>query len=319
MVFGTRIPYYDERLTRQLERTDVNDKFFKSLFEPPTFLTIHRIIQAISFLVFLGPLKLVFSFVMFLMWSVVIRVIPLFESFFKTQKDFKTFSQKILRSLARSFLFTIGIINIDIQGSVDYDARFIVSNHVSLLDYFIYFSICPVTIIKKADIPGWESLLTGTVIDMFYISPKDKYITPAEQLENLASDPNFPPILHFPEGRPTNGHCVLSFKTHAFASNYYAQTASISYYLGFTFRGFNTVYSTDEPNYLLYFRILAIPYLTCKVHFLQHHESKVETERRIPKNQKAEEAQLQVANDLGILAITRSDTPSSPTSRRKSV
>ncbi|EAX96342.1 hypothetical protein TVAG_066390 [Trichomonas vaginalis G3] len=149
---------------------------------------------------------------------------------------------------------------------------------------------------------------------MFYIKSRDQYITPAEQLEYVASDPSYHPILHFPEDRPTNGNSILSFKTPAFGTDYYVQISSISYFMGFTFQGFNTVASTDDFNVYLFLRLLAMPFITCQIDFLQPRISKTELPDQISASKKAEDAQLQIANGLGVLAISRgvSQSGSSP-------
>lgn len=299
---GTTIPCRSEKLTHQIQQTDVNDDFFNSLFEPPKYISIHRAFQILCFIIFLGPFKIICSCVLALIWMVTIYILPLFEGIFKTTFEFKTWCHKIMRSILRALLFTLGIVRIDIEGKPQDDTRFLISNHLSIFDFAIHFCSTGYTVIKKANEPGMESLILGSAIDVFYLKHK-KRVSPSEQLQNLASDPSFLPILLFPEDSPTNGNAVLAFRTAAFYSEYVIQPVSISYSLGLTPSGFNTIASGDSFSFGLLMRVVSTPFITARLKYLPVDRVK---EASVDAAHQAEACQLRIANDLGALAISRS-------------
>ena len=313
-MFGTEIPHKQKDLIKQTELTEVSDEFYKSLFEEPKFLPIHRVFQVLTFIIFFGIVKLIIFFVSVILWLVFIHIISLFESFFKTVLEYKLFSHKILKKFSRFILFSAGFVKLNVQGKMHPNTRIIISNHVSFLDFFLFFHAFPITLVKRADHPGWETLLTGSVFDVYYLKRR-KSISPSEQLANVASDPSFLPILLFPEDKPTNGNAVLPFRTAAYYTSYPVQTATIKYFIGLTPPGFNTLASSDNLSMSLLWRTFSAPFITCSIKIMDEQVYKLERssfEEEEDSNQSnrnkasrlALQSQLRIANDLGVLAIS---------------
>lgn len=305
MKFCNEVPYANPDLQSQTELTEVNDEYFKALFEEPKFLPIHKIFQFLCFFVFLGPFKIIICFATLILWFIAINILPFFESFLKTTFLYKMFCHNLLKKLLRVFLFGLGFINIDIEGKVPKETRIIVSNHLSILDFFIYLYAIPVTLVKKSNQPGPEKFFAGSVIDIFYLKT-GKDISPSEQLANLTSDPSFLPVLAFPEDRPTSGNAVLMFRTGPFCTDYGIQSSVIKYYLGLTPPGFNSIYTNDEITFMAVLRILACPFLMCKIKILDDVVIKGDDDdetKKIKPDEKARISQLRIANELGVLAI----------------
>ena len=316
-MYGTEIPRKQQELTEQTELTEVNEEFYKSLFEEPQFLLFHKIFQFICFVLFFGIIKVIVFSALVLFWLIAIHILPHFESFFKVTIEYKLFAHKFLKKLIRMILFSCGFVRISVTGKMHPQTRLIVSNHVSFVDFFLFFYALPITLVKKADHPSWETFLTGSVFDIFYLKQR-KSISPSEQLANVASDPSFLPILLFPEDKPTNGRAILPFRTAAYYTSYGVQSATIKYFLGLTPPGFNTITSKDTISFGLLWRIFSTPFITCTIKIMDEQVFKTESvseeeedrnSQSTRKNQPAQlalQSQLRIANDLGVIAISNS-------------
>ena len=295
----TSIPEPNEQLKSQDSTTDVNEEYFQNLFLPPLFLPIHRIYQLFCFLVFLGPFKLFFSLLTLLLWAFVIIILPTLKTFFPTNLNYKLFVHTICKLFLRLFLFFMGVINISINGNVDSDVRFFVSNHLSLLDFAIHFCSTAVTFVQTIDSYRINKILDGKIFKIFRLKLKKKKIS--YQLTNCASDPSYFPLLIFPEGSPTNGDAIIRFSPDAFESEYAVQPVTLQYNLYFTPRGFNSLYWGDHNILSLIMRILCTPFITCSITYLKKQDTKTEI---IDSSASAKKCQLRIANELGVLATS---------------
>ena len=314
-MLGTYVPCSVDSLKNQDSSTDVNDKFYNSLIEPPKFLPVHRMFQTFMFVAFCGPVKLFLGALAFLLWMLVLGLLPFLRYFAKSDLQFKTAAHSIARHFIRLFLLCIGVVKIDVDGEVSRDTRILASNSVCILDFLVHFCCAPVTIVKKNAEPGFERMLIGSVFDAFKIKPKKRKA--CYQIANAASDPSFFPLLVFPEGITTNGDGILGFQPDAFNSDYTKQPVAIQYFMALTPRGFNSLRS-NSPNGLtlswnrslvdLIFRLLAIPYITAKVGYLSPEELKSEpigshANPDATAAAKSDICQLKIANYLGSLAV----------------
>lgn len=311
LMYSTTIPSSQQSLKNQNSPTDVNDEFFQKLFEPPNFLPIHRIFQIVCFFIFLGPIKLVLSLISFFLLFFVINFLPFFKIFFSTNLGFKKWAHSIVRHFIRLFLLCLGVLRIKIDGDIDHEVRFYVSNHLSILDYLIHFYNTPLTIIKASDIyeapNSFQSFLSslqleriflGSTFDVFKLKPKKRGA--AYQIAKCSSDPSFFPLLVFPEGYPTNGNAIAGFLSEYFETEYPYQPAAFQYNIFFTPRGFNSMYSGSILDFI--FRILSAPFITCSITYLK----KANTKNVAYKPAEiAEICQIKIANELGALAVTK--------------
>jgi len=302
MVFGVIIPYDNPNLHDQKELSDVNDDFFQKVFDS-SFLLIHRIFQTICFFVFFGPIKLFASVIVCILWWITMRVLNLFSKLFRTQLQFKLFAHSIMRHFCRFLLFTLGIVNIQIDGKIDKHSRIVLSNHLSVFDFLVQFCVSPVTIVKKSDAPGIESRIFGPIFDVFYLKQKKK-VSPSDQLSNLASDPSYLPILLYPEDIATNGSAIMKFRTAAFFCQYQVQATSIQYKLCLTPKGFNSMYCKNVFSFQYLLQILSVPFIQCKLKYHPVLTDKNEDEEKDPIME-ATKCQLTIANELGSLAIIK--------------
>ena len=296
------IPRGSNNFKHQISCSDVNDDFLYQLFHLPHFIFIQKFYQFICFILFLAPIKIFLVIISIVIWFLISSCLKLFRSLFKTEIQFKTRSYEITKNIVRMFLFSLGVLRIDISGKQLLDARFLVSNHLSLLDYFIYYSQIPVTFIIKSDSPNsYEKFFTQGIVDIFYLQSKKRRF-PSEQLDDCAQDPSYFPILLFPEDVPTTGQAIAPFKKSAFYSECPPQPIALKYNLWFTPNGFNSLFWDGKSIIGLIFRILAVPFMTVNITFLNPERIK---SRTLKPTEKAKSAQLQIANELGIIAISK--------------
>lgn len=310
-MYSTTIPISQQSFKDQDSTTDVNDEFFQRLFEAPNFLPIHRIFQIFCFILFLGPLKLVLSLISFILLILVVNILPIFQSFFSTKLAFKKWAHSIIRCFIRLFLLCLGVIYIKINGDIDSEVRFYVSNHITILDYLIHISNAPLTFIQFYDIYEspysfqsnypilqLERFICGNILDIFKLKAKKRGI--GYQITKCSSDPSFFPSLIFPEGYPTNGNAIAGFLSEYFETEYPCQPVALQYNLYFTPRGFNSLYCGSFFDFL--FRVFSTPFITCSLTYLK----KINMKNNLYKPPEiAEMCQLKISNELGTLAVSK--------------
>ena len=308
-MFATSIPISQQSFKDQDSTTDVNDDFFQKLFEPPNFLPIHRIFQIFCFFIFFGPVKFIFSLISFILLVFIINVLPLFQRFFSTKLAFKIWAHSIVRYFIRLFLLCLGIFRIKVDGDIDSEVRFFVSNHISILDYLIHFFNTPLTFIESCNIYEtsysahsylftFQRIIFGDIFDIFKLKPKKRGL--AYQITKCSSDPSFFPLLIFPEGCPTNGNAIVGFSSEYFETEYPYQPVALQYNLFFTPRGFNSLYSGNFFGFM--FRILSTPFITCSLNYLK----RINRKNVVYKSAEiAELCQLKISNEIGVLAVSK--------------
>jgi hypothetical protein len=305
MRWGTVIPRPRLHFENETEATDVNDKFLGNVIGRPSFVAFHFLVQFFQFVVSFGPIKLFFGILAFLVWIVVMSVLPLCKWLFTSPMGFKNWSQEVSRILMRFLLFCIGFVQIDIVGKKSGSARIYVSNSLSVVDYLVYFCCSPITILWKETHCGLERALMERFFGAFPIRQGKKKI--CHEIANVASDPSFFPLMVFPEGTNTNGDAILSFGKDYFLNDYEIQPVAIQYYLGLTLPGFTSLKLGDKLMGALglIWRILSVPFIFCQVTYLNHPQLKAAPQGPGAAQTKSVLCQLSLANHLQILAVRR--------------
>lgn len=294
------VPPSDPKLKNQDEQLNPNDKFYQELYKNQEYLLIHHLYHGFCFLVFFGILKFTLLLFCFAIWYLFVLIMPLFKNFFELKSKFKMFCYGIARNLIHLILFCLGIISVKINGNIEPKVRIFVSNHVSPLDYIIHFYGNLVTFTKIGSPSSFAKNLFTPIFDIFQF--KDKKLS--YQIHNCASDPTLSPLLIFPEGKETNGNAIGAFKKEVFKTDYLIQPISIQYHLHLTPRGFNTVYLGNDSYLYFFFRLLSIPFITVELTYLSPLEIKY---CQLDIDAKAQRAQLQIANQIGVLAISKQE------------
>lgn len=231
-------------------------------------------------------------------WCVFVAMVPLFRGFFGLKARFRAFCYRIAKNIVQMFLLCLGVVRVKVNGEAEPNARMFVSNHVSPLDYIVHFYGNLVAFASIGDAPSLMIKMFSPIFDLFQFKKKKL----GYQIHNCASDPTVPPLLIFPEEKETNGQAVAPFEKEAFKTDYIIQPVSIQYHIHLTPKGFNTVSRGGDPYLRYFFRILSIPYLTVELTYLNPFDIKY---CQLDIEAKAQKAQLQIANQIGVLAIAK--------------
>ena len=291
LVYPKDIP----ELHNQKEQWDVTDEFNKAIRKKSEFVLTHQIVQFLFFFLFLGPLKLIFSLIIGIFLFIWIRILLLFIIFFKNQINFQKWCFSLIHPFYRAFLFTLGFIKIEKDRDFDPDSRIFISNYTSFIDPFFYFSLFPFTYIKYNEKIRIFNTFFADIFDYRTIKSSTDEI-----ISHISKDPFYLPMLIFPEKRPGNGTAIVKFAKDAFSTEYVVQPCTIRYYLAYTPETFNSLYNDGNNLIKLYFNILCIPFIKVRISYLEPFARKDES---IPSSDIAQQIQLRIASELGVLAI----------------
>ena len=282
-------------LHNQKETWEVTEEFNEAIREKSQYVLTHQIVQIICFFAFFGPIKLIFSIIIALFLFIWIHLLTFFRLFFKNQINFQKWSYSLIRPFYRAFLFALGFVKIEKDGVIDPNSRIFVSNYVSFIDPFLYFSFFPFTYIKYHEKIRIFNTYFAHIFDSEIIE------SPTETVSHISKDPFYLPILIFPERKPGNGLAIIQLAKDAFTTEYVVQPCTIRYYLAFTPETFNSLYNEGDHLIKFFFQILCIQFIKVRVSFLEPFVRKDES---TSTSDIAKQVQLRIASQLGVLAIS---------------
>jgi 1-acyl-sn-glycerol-3-phosphate acyltransferase len=300
---STVIPNPDEQYTHQVKPLDLTDDEFAVAFSPIRFKWWHRLYQIFCFILFLGPFRLLIfgllgGLCMFLV--VLIRTIVRYLGF--RPDSVKFLCADIARIGFRLLFFGLGNIFVRLQGKLDPDARFIISNHFTVLDPFAILLVQNFTpTIKKQWL--WSSFIKIFLdnANPIYVDHED---ASAKEIADQADDSSQFPVLLFPEGARTNGDLLLKFHRSAFITPYRVQPLLIRYRLFFVPNGWNTVTSVQQSFWSALWQVMCIPFFVIEIDAL--HSISMEVEGKADIGTFMKNAQVLLANHLKIKAVSHS-------------
>ena len=194
-------------------------------------------------------------------------------------------------------MLVFGFIKIETEGTLDSNARIYVSNYVSYLDPFMYFSLFPFTYLKfnHNSTKNFSAHLFSSIFHTKVVK------TSSEKVSRLCCDPYYLNFLVFPEEEPGNGTAIVKFNADAFSTEYVVQPCVIRYSLAFIPETFNSLYNNGTDLFHFFFNILCIPFIKVKISFLDTVVRKGDSAESV---QLAEMTQLKMASVIGTLAIS---------------
>ena len=296
MKLYTEIPYDNPECIDQDELIECSKKEFMALFEPakPGFLL--QIFRFITFIIFLGPIKILLTFFSFLLFYILISILPIFKRFFNTNRAFKNWAFSVCRPVVRLALLSLGIVKINVTGKIDEDSRTIIANHLSLIETIAILFECPVSYLAAQDLKKHEIVRkTANVFEIIFVDRSNPNLQISNQLINIANDPSLLPVVVFPEGKVTNGDALVGFRSGAFVSETPVQSIAIRFRQWLCPKNMSLI-SWNEDNWYLYcYQIYAIPFITLDISILPPLNWKGQNKTPI---EKAKDAELQLANAL---------------------
>ncbi|OHS93464.1 Acyltransferase family protein [Tritrichomonas foetus] len=298
------IPFENSSLKEQTELSKISDEEMAQVKSGPFFTWYQRLFQVLTFVVFLGPIRAVIGIGCFLIMGTIVVIINSILKALKCDLDkWRHFTYNIGRIGVRILMWSLGVGWIHVDGEFDEDARFIIANHIGLLDPLIIVQIKYVSCVLKKEfssLPFIRDIISVT--DPIYVD-RSKPCGLTKHIIQQASNMKKDPIMIFPEGAICNGNYMLKFHKSAFLTNYKVQPVVVQFWTPFSPSKWNTFSWLDQGPLELLWNYYSIPFSICRVKVLPAIQ--IDSENG-DIEALATKAQLMMANELGIKAIDRS-------------
>ena len=298
------LPYHDDKYKNQKKLTHISDEEMRGLKNGPYFTWYHRIYQIFTFLLFLGPIRLVAMILSFVLTGAFIIISSTLMKYFNFFNDkIRHVIISIARIGLRTFLWSLGVGWIQVEGEFDEDSKFLICNHVGLLDPLIMIQIRYVIFVVKKEFT--KITILKKIIDIcdpFYVD-RSKNCGQTAEIIKMATNKNKDQIMIFPEGTVSNGKYLLQFHKSAFLTKCKIQPIVMQFWTPLLPKGWNTFSWLSQGTFDLLWDHLSIPLSLCKIKVLDPIYPDSENESA---DSLATKAQLLMANQLGIEAIDRS-------------
>ncbi|EAY11987.1 Acyltransferase family protein [Trichomonas vaginalis G3] len=299
-------PLKSKEFQNQNDISHISDEEFESLKAPYQFTTQQKLYHFLCFIVFFGIIRLLLIVFIVIFASFLILGYKFALTAFQfPSKAGKSFCLSIARFGIRSVLFLLGIVYINTDGQFDDGARFVISNHIGLLDAFVILYFHDLTIIVDQVYRTYPfiSLLLDSV-NAVYIDPrKPKYRT--KMIIDVVDDFSNSPVLVFPEGAPSGrGAALMKYEKTAFSTPYKVQPITMRYHMFGVPYGYNTYGYQGENLFYYIYRLLSMPPSLLSIHFLPYMSMEKDAKSEVKAF--SHNAQLNMANFIGIRAVDHS-------------
>lgn len=303
MPLYVNVPIDNPKYHNQTQPIDVDEKTFESAFDPKKPSNLVRAYRLFCFIFFLGPLKIIFTILSFFLLFGEFYVIPLFHRYFKDELEYKEWAVKMTHPFVRLFLFSLGVVHVKVNGKLEKTTRTVVSNHLSGVDAASLFHLIPCQFLANAGIKNNAFCHQACqIFDQIYVD-RSKKQGATELIMEAQNDLERLPVAIFPEGRVTNGSCMIGFRSGAFVSNTPVQPVAIRYRHWLMPESMATI-SWVEWNFPLYiYQLFSVPFYTLEVTFMPQMTFDDST----TPQERAFKAELEIANYLGCPALHKTN------------
>lgn len=304
-IIGTYLPKRSKEYQNQVEEAKISDEDFQALKQTFVFSRSKIAFQIFTFIIFLGPIRLVcFIFITIFTMSIIFSI-RILMSILQTPNAGKKVCLSVARFGIRIILYCFGIFDIKTEGKFDENARFIISNHIGLLDLFVIliFHDIAIPIDQKWRNNSFAQMLLDCVDPIYVNYQKPNVVT--KLICDASDDSARAPVLIFPEGIESRGcgDVLLNFDTTAFITPYKVQPTVIRYHMLCVAEGWNTVAYRGENLISYIWRLISMPPTTLHLHFLPSISMDIDGKSDI--NTFVTSTHLNMANYIGIQAIDK--------------
>ena len=303
MVFVKCLPRNCEHLKHQTKLSSVSDSEFNAAYAEPVFSCGDRFVQLLLFIFGLGWLRLIFLFVVTIVYVILMTPVTVFAEYPRVIRFWVGYGTYISQKYIRALAFLFGIWYISVDGKIDKEARGFIYNHSSILDGPLMFIYTPFTIIGMLGIKGVPIFGQIATANGAAFIDRSKQQGNSNVLKSVMEDHSKFPASVAPEGKISNGDILFKFRTGSFLSHERIQPVTIRYTWLMPWAGATHNWIVDTFFEWLWvascvpFAKVTITYLPTITPEMQEGKSPSEI---------AEMAQLMMANNLGTLAIDRS-------------
>ena len=299
------VPAFCQGQQNQKELSDIDDKEFNDLFVPKQANGLLKAVRFFCFMFLLGPIRIVLAILFLIIYCSIVSLLTLTRKFFPDFETFRTFVYKVTKPVLRFVLLMIGIGRIKINGKLDPKARTIVSNHLSLIDGAVFFYVNPICFVTMLSLKAILFVRKfGECFGLIYVDRSKKNGGVTGEIIKVQNDNKSFPVQIFPEGKITNGDCLLGFRTGAFVNDTPIQPATIRYNQYFSTPEMATVAWIEDDFKAYLYHLFSIPLITVEINYLDSIDFK--GSNKTPQ-ERAKEVELMMANSLGVKAIKRNN------------
>ena len=304
MKFYTEVPYDHPEYHGQKEQKDISSEEFQELFDSPKVNIFYKVLRFVFFIIFLGPIRFIFTFIALGIFFIFVTVLPKFEFLFKNKRLLKEWAFKMIRPVIRLCMYCYGVVKVNIKGKLEPDTRIVVCNHLTMYDIISVLYCFPLSFVAKDSLRTNKFIQnTVKIFDAVFVD-RSKQGGVTEQIVNVASDPSYLPLLIYPEGKITNGEAILGFRSGAFVPEVPVQAVAIRYRMWLTPKGMATVSWLHDSVWEYFYQFYSIPFMTFEAEILPQYYEKTSN---LKPAEKAAKVQIQMANALGTLAISQTN------------
>ncbi|KAH0794585.1 Acyltransferase family protein [Histomonas meleagridis] len=296
-------PPENPQLHHQTELVPRNDEQYAAMHLPVKYSKKDRLVQVLLFIFGGGWIRAIFLLIASLIAIILespFYLIDYMPSFIRNH--FYQYQVIVARIFVRLMLFGVGVFKINVKGKPHKDARNLIYNHTSITDGPLIFVYKPFTMVMKSgvkSVPYFGKLFSS--VNTCFV---DRSATHGNShfLVKCMEDHNLPPIAIAPEGTISNGSALFKFRTGGFIANEMIQPVTLQYHMYFSYCGATINWLSDSLFDFLW-QVLCCPLITCDLTF--HDPITVEQMKGKTPAEKAVEAELIMANYLGVLAGDR--------------
>ena len=297
------VPSNRRDLHDQKDLVDVTDEEFRAFFEPKRPRGWVRWYRLFCFIFFFGPVRMVIVLASLAIFHLIMNIFPHFESKFSSRKEFEKWIQRATYPLVRLCLFGIGIVRINVEGQLEPKTRTLVCNHLTPFDPICVFHGFPCAYLAMASLQ--KLAFFRSIARAYNVIFVDRTKTGGVSQQIVAEQENEknPPLCVFPEGKITNGDCIIGFRTGSFIAKKQIQGMTLRYKHWLMPKEMATVSWNEERAWMYLFQLFSIPFLTLEMKLLPP----IEFPDDATPGERAKAVQLQLANSLGCLAVKRTN------------
>ena len=300
MTLYSQIPIDDPTLHNQTELLDASDEQVFHLFDPCRPSLPVRIYRFLCFVVFLAPVKFLFTALSLGIYFVVVTILGWILPFIpdKHKLAYRRLGASICWYPLRLTLLGLGIVWFRKSGKVDPDTRTFISNHLAFFDITMHILTVPIGVLGMSSLKSSIFVRhTAKMFDVCFVDRSKEGGGVTQQIIDWQRNKDRLPIVIFSEGKVTNGEGLLGFRTGGFLSDEKVQAMCVRYKMLFTPKGMATPAWLENDFRMYLYQLFSIPAMIVEVTVLPP----LDLSGKDP-HERAKMVQLQMANYFGCRA-----------------
>ena len=294
-------PIDNPMLHEQTQLSEITDQEYHDAWFPPKISCCKRFLQFWLLFLTLGIVRFLLIIGFFLIYLVLMLPIVIFSHWECLIKKITWYGITVTRGFIRILMYCLGIVWVQKKGNYNPNARNYIYNHTSLMDGLMIYYAHPFSVVCHAGlrkVPVFGQILYAS--QAVFID-RSKQSGNSQAIKERMEDYSKLPCATAPEGKISNGTILFKFRTGGFLANVPIQPVTIRYHQIWSFGCCSFNWLCDGFFEWL-FGVLCVPFTYVTLTYLP---TILPTDQPISPQIKAMQCQLDMANQLGCLAINR--------------